>query len=195
MLTWGALLAETSPSYPSVTPSSPQDTSTLRWAVRTDNNFRGFLFVNNYQRLLHLPAKSDVRFHLVAPPGSDVADMSVPSAQSAPVTVPADSWFTWPIRIPLLPESLDSVSVALSHCPCFYLYYSGSHYPLTLLAFIYALTTHLLGLNDSLNTHSLPSAYAAHSPCFHPHSLYLLSPVCYRVGGASCGLQHNWPLR
>lgn len=82
--TWGSLLAGTTQSVPVDMPSSPSDNTTVRWAVRTNNASQGFLFVNNYQRLVTLPPKEDVRFRVSGPDGTV---LFLPSEKSPAVTV------------------------------------------------------------------------------------------------------------
>jgi hypothetical protein len=65
----------------------------LRWSVRSDG-LAGFLFVNNYQRLQHMPAKANTRFRIDLPSGS----LTIPSK---PTTIPADSFFHWPFNLDL----------------------------------------------------------------------------------------------
>ena len=65
----------------------------LRWSVRSDG-LAGFLFVNNYQRLQHMPAKANTRFLIDLPGGS----LTIPSK---PTTIPADSFFHWPFNLDL----------------------------------------------------------------------------------------------
>ncbi len=63
---------------PSKTPASPEDKDALRYAMRTDGK-SGFVFVNNYQRLLKLPAKKNVSFEI---PGVSFPGISVESGVS-----------------------------------------------------------------------------------------------------------------
>ena len=63
----------------------------LRWSVRSDGR-SGFLFVNNYQRLEHMPGKPNTQFRIDLPIGS----LTIPSK---PTTIPADSFFHWPFNI------------------------------------------------------------------------------------------------
>ncbi|MFM8717660.1 MAG: beta-galactosidase [Spartobacteria bacterium] len=65
----------------------------LRWSVRS-NGQSGFLFVNNYQRLEHMPGKPHTQFRIDLPGGS----LTIPSK---PVTIPADSFFHWPFHLDL----------------------------------------------------------------------------------------------
>jgi beta-galactosidase len=74
--------------------TSKTDFTTLRWAVRSDGN-SGFVFVNNYQRLQPLPAKTDAQFKLNLP-GGELDFFPV-----QPVTIPADEFFFWPFNLDL----------------------------------------------------------------------------------------------
>lgn len=90
---FGSKLATMPALLPDAPPGPPHDTRQLRWAARTDGH-RGFVFVNNYQRLLSMPAKPDVRFTLCLPGGR----ITFPAQ---PVTLPADTTFFWPFRLDL----------------------------------------------------------------------------------------------
>ena len=87
---WGADLARM-PAYYGGEAKNKQDATTLRWAVRTGEGSPGFLFVNNYQRGMDMPAKPDTTFK--------IGDMTIPDTASSipPVTIPANSAFIWPI--------------------------------------------------------------------------------------------------
>ena len=74
-------------------PANKNDLATLRWAVRSDGN-SGYVFVNNYQRLQPMPAKTNVQFKLNLPGGELVFP-------SKPVTIPADAFFFWPFNLDL----------------------------------------------------------------------------------------------
>jgi hypothetical protein len=88
---FGHLLATMPASLPAQRPESNHDTATLRWSVRSRGD-SGFIFVNNYQRLQPMPAKSNVQF--------DVKfagrDQTVPAR---PIDVPADSSFILPFNL------------------------------------------------------------------------------------------------
>jgi hypothetical protein len=86
----------TMPSY------FPEDAETdfhrddrVRWAVRSDGH-SGYLFVNNYQRLMPLGEKSDVRFSLALEGGKDTLHLP-----EAPCTIPAGASFFFPFNFPL----------------------------------------------------------------------------------------------
>jgi hypothetical protein len=79
------------------------DAATLRYAVRSDGD-GGFLFVNNYQRGLPMPAKQDVSFTLTLPKGALTTPVQ-------PITVPADSAFVLPFNLKLGPVTITSTTV------------------------------------------------------------------------------------
>jgi beta-galactosidase len=91
---YGSVLAPLVNSMPAVIPSGDTDTTTLRWAARS-NGTSGVVLVNNHERLANLSAKEGVRFHLRLASG---AVLSLPSNSSAAVTVQADAWFHWPFN-------------------------------------------------------------------------------------------------
>ncbi len=77
---FGPEIAPLPMTLPEVTPASLDDRATLRWAVRSDGQ-RGFLFLNNYQRIEALPDHPGVQF-AVALAGETL------TLPSAPVTHP-----------------------------------------------------------------------------------------------------------
>ncbi len=90
---FGEQLAPMNSVFPKQRPANGEDTATVRAAGRFAGQ-RGFLFVNNYQRFLPLPAKLDVQFHLKLP----AETLVVPHA---PMTIPEGSYFVWPINLDL----------------------------------------------------------------------------------------------
>jgi beta-galactosidase len=60
---FGQSLAEMTTYLPAKEPFGSKDAETLRWSVRTDG-LSGFVFVNNYQRLQKMPAKTNVQFQV-----------------------------------------------------------------------------------------------------------------------------------
>ena len=90
---FGATLAQMPPTLPDMRVTNKNDFATLRWAVRSDGN-SGYIFVNNYQRLQPLPARTNVQFKLNLPGGESVFP-------STPVTIPADEFFFWPFNLDL----------------------------------------------------------------------------------------------
>ena len=90
---FGGPLAEMPVSLPDLRPTNKTDLATLRWAVRSDGQ-RGFVFVNNYQRLQPMPPEKNVQFKLDLPDGEFVFP-------AKPVTIPADEFFIWPFNLDL----------------------------------------------------------------------------------------------
>jgi hypothetical protein len=90
---FGGPLAQMPLTLPGVLPTGKDDMTTLRWAVRSDGN-SGYVFVNNYQRLQPMPAKTNVQFSLKLPGGELVFPQK-------PVTIPADDFFFWPFNLDL----------------------------------------------------------------------------------------------
>ena len=90
---FGAELARMPAFLPGREESGFSDSTHLRWSVRSDGG-SGFLFVNNYQRLQRMPAKTNTRFRIDLPGGS----LTIPET---PVTIPADSFFHWPFNLDL----------------------------------------------------------------------------------------------
>jgi beta-galactosidase len=90
---FGGPLAQMPVSLPDVRPTNKTDLATLRWAVRSDGQ-RGFVFVNNYQRLQPMPAQKDVQFKMNLPGGEFVFP-------EKPVTIPSDAFFIWPFNLDL----------------------------------------------------------------------------------------------
>ena len=84
-------LATMPATLPDLRPTNKNDVATLRWAVRSDGHY-GYVFVNNYQRLQPLPAKSSLQFKLNLPGGELVFPQK-------PVTIPADEFFFWPFNL------------------------------------------------------------------------------------------------
>jgi hypothetical protein len=87
---FGPALAHMPPAMPDVRPGGRGDTSTLRWAARSDGT-SGYVFVNNYERSLPMPQKRGVQFKVNLPTGP----LTFPAA---PVDIPADSLFIWPFN-------------------------------------------------------------------------------------------------
>jgi hypothetical protein len=90
---FGPSLAQMPTTLPASRPVNKDDVDTLRWAVRSDGS-GGYVFVNNYQRLQPMPAKTNVQFGLNLSRGSLVFP-------SRPVTIPAGEFFFWPFNINL----------------------------------------------------------------------------------------------
>jgi len=90
---FGAPLAQMPVTLPDLHPTNRNDFATLRWAMRSDGN-SGYVFVNNYQRLQPLPAKTNVQFNLNLPGGKLVFPQT-------PLTIPANEFFIWPFNLDL----------------------------------------------------------------------------------------------
>lgn len=90
---FGAMLATMPVALPDIRPAGRDDHTTLRWSVRSDGT-GGFLFVNNHQRGVSLPAREDIQFSL----RSEAGEVVFPST---PVTVPAGTRFVWPFNLDL----------------------------------------------------------------------------------------------
>jgi beta-galactosidase len=90
---YGGALAEMPAAFPELRPTNRDDLATLRWDVRSDGH-SGYVFVNNYQRLQPMPAKTNVQFQLNLPGGQFVFP-------AQPVTVPANEFFFWPFNLNL----------------------------------------------------------------------------------------------
>ena len=90
---FGAPLAQMPVTLPDQHVTNKTDFTTLRWAVRSDGS-GGYVFLNNYQRLQPMPAKTNVQFNLNLPGG----ELAFPSE---PVTIPADEFFIWPFNLDL----------------------------------------------------------------------------------------------
>ncbi len=90
---FGRSFAHMAASMPDARPGPRGDTSTLRWSVRSDGT-RGYVFVNNYERSLEMPAKRAVQFRITLPSG-------IATFPASPVDIPADSIFFWPFNFEL----------------------------------------------------------------------------------------------
>jgi beta-galactosidase len=90
---FGPAFVRMSPAMPDVRPGPKGDTSTLRWAVRSDGA-SGYVFVNNYERSLEMPAKPGVQFRI----GLQSGTATFPAS---PVEIPAGSIFFWPFNLDL----------------------------------------------------------------------------------------------
>jgi len=80
-------------AMPDVRPGPKGETATLRWAVRSDGE-SGYVFVNNYERSLEMPAKHAAQFIVRLRTGA----VTFPEA---PIDIPADSMFFWPFNFDL----------------------------------------------------------------------------------------------
>jgi hypothetical protein len=87
---FGSAFAAMGTAMPAIRPGAQGDISTLRWSVRSDGR-AGYVFVNNYERSLEMPAKPGVQFSVQLPS----ATVTFPRD---PITVPADQAFFWPFN-------------------------------------------------------------------------------------------------
>lgn len=87
MQDYGDVLAPMEASFPAPQDIAKGDDSSLRYAYRTDGD-RGFVFINNYERLQKLSAKKDIRF--------DLCGVKFPSK---PITIPAGTTCIFPVNI------------------------------------------------------------------------------------------------
>jgi len=90
---WGSLLADMPVTMPDERPQGQNDSTTLRWSVRSDGT-NGFVFVNNYERHQRLPPKQDVRFMVNLPTGT----ITFPEK---PITIPSNACLLWPFHLNL----------------------------------------------------------------------------------------------
>lgn len=90
---FGALLAPARAIEPTPHPAGSADTFILRAAARIDGE-RGFLFVNNYIRERELPSRPGTQFQIRLP----ARTLLIPSK---PITIPANSYFYWPVNLDL----------------------------------------------------------------------------------------------
>lgn len=90
---FGGQLAPMPATLPDLVPTKKSDTNILRWSVRSDGN-TGYVFVNNYERLRPLLAKTNIQFKLNLPGGELIFPQQ-------PVTIPADTFFFWPFNLDL----------------------------------------------------------------------------------------------
>ena len=87
---FGSELALMNVIFPDGNPTDTRDINVLRWCIRS-NEGKGYVFVNNYQRLSHLPAKDNVRFTVETPNGN----LTFPQK---PIQVPSDKCFFFPFN-------------------------------------------------------------------------------------------------
>ena len=88
---FGPALAPMVVRRPSVVPRGPADTSVVRVSARTLGD-SGFVFVGNYVRNYHMPARPGFQVTLRLPDET----LAIPSA---PVTVPSGAYFIWPVNL------------------------------------------------------------------------------------------------
>ena len=89
----GLFLQDFGPGISGMSPRMPGGRASLNWAVRSDGA-SGYIFVSHYQHLSTQPNQQNVQFRVRLTGG----DITVPSA---PVTVPYNSRFFWPLNMDL----------------------------------------------------------------------------------------------
>lgn len=89
---FGSSLALMNPYFPDRTPENKLDTKTPRLAARFADD-RGFLFINNYQRLHPLPERKDLQAHLKLASGNTI---DIPSR---PIDIPSGAYMIWPVNL------------------------------------------------------------------------------------------------
>jgi hypothetical protein len=89
----GLFLHDFGPGLSAMSSRTPETPGPLNWAVRSDGS-SGYLFVSHYQRLSPQPALQNVQFQIKLAGG----DITVPSA---PVAIPDNSRFFWPLNLDL----------------------------------------------------------------------------------------------
>jgi hypothetical protein len=90
---FGSDLATMPAALPDQKPANLDDSTTLRWSARSDGT-RGFVFINNYQRVESLPEKKDVQLQLKLKDET----LTIPSK---PITIPKNAYAIWPFNMDL----------------------------------------------------------------------------------------------
>ena len=90
---FGSDLAAMAAYPPDKTPKNAADASLARVMLRANGN-RGFLFVNNCVRKLDMPERRAFQVSIKLPSGSVVLPR-------APIDIPANSYFIWPLNLDL----------------------------------------------------------------------------------------------
>jgi hypothetical protein len=90
---FGGDLAPLPSVLPAEKPASIDDRTTLRWAARSDGR-RGFVFINNYQRIESLPDRDNVQLELRLKDEM----LAIPSR---PTRIPKDAYMIWPFNLDL----------------------------------------------------------------------------------------------
>ncbi|MEV6846485.1 beta-galactosidase [Actinoplanes sp. NPDC051411] len=101
---FGASLTEMPSSLPSFPPAGVEDSSTLRWALRSDG-VSGFLFIAWHQPHVPLDTCRDAQFRVTL----DDDSLVLPSQ---PVDIPAGTLARWPLRLTLAGVRLDWVTAS-----------------------------------------------------------------------------------
>jgi beta-galactosidase len=94
---FNAWLAPKPNFLPAYQPTSVNDTTTLRWSVRSDGT-SGAIFVNQYQRHTTMADITGARLNLTLAGGSV---LTIPSPASPALTIPGGSYFVWPFNFPV----------------------------------------------------------------------------------------------
>jgi hypothetical protein len=89
----GLFLQDFGPGLSGMTSHTPNGRGSLNWAARSDGE-SGYLFVSHYQHLSPQPDRENIQFQIKLAGG----DVTLPSA---PVTVPYNSRFFWPLNLDL----------------------------------------------------------------------------------------------
>lgn len=105
---FGESLATMDAHFPQARVRSRTDAETPRWSIRTEGQ-SGYLFVNNFQRLLPMPARDKTQFEIKLAGGESRQGglggraMKIPTS---PVNIPPDAYFIWPFNLTLGPAKL-----------------------------------------------------------------------------------------
>ena len=102
---FGDSLATMPSSLPDHLPTSVDDTSTLRWALRS-NGESGVIFVGWHQPHVPLPALDGIQFRITL-------DGNVVEFPLEPVDIPAGTLARWPVRLPLGSGRVDWATASL----------------------------------------------------------------------------------
>jgi beta-galactosidase len=89
----GLFLQDFGPGISGMTSRPPDSRGSLNWAARSDGD-SGYLFVSHYQHLSTQPARENIQFQVRLAGG----EITLPSA---PVTVPYNRRFFWPLNLDL----------------------------------------------------------------------------------------------
>jgi hypothetical protein len=89
----GLFLEDFGPGLSGMTSHTPNGRDLLNWAARS-NGDSGYLFVSHYQHLSQQPNRENIQFQV------KLADRDI-TVPSAPVTIPYNSRFFWPLNLDL----------------------------------------------------------------------------------------------
>ncbi|GAA0487202.1 hypothetical protein Ade02nite_11220 [Paractinoplanes deccanensis] len=96
---FGPALADMPSSLPAVRPSGVEDSSTMRFALRSDGS-SGFLFLSWHQPHVPLPVHEAAQFRVAL----DGAELVLPAS---PIDIPPGTLARWPLRLPVGDGRLD----------------------------------------------------------------------------------------